>query len=93
LLYRVQSVYAVRFEVFTAVTMKNAVLMGYKNPVRTSQETYYVSATEPSRLCYVRFAVFTAVTMKNVVFWDIKTQLVPHERHITSPLQSPAGKV
>jgi hypothetical protein len=25
-------------------------LLGYKNPVRTPQETYYVSATEPSRL-------------------------------------------
>jgi hypothetical protein len=24
--------------------------LGYKNPVRTSQETHYVSATEPSRL-------------------------------------------
>jgi hypothetical protein len=39
----------VRFEVFTAVTMKNA-LLEYKIPVRTSQETYYVSATESSRL-------------------------------------------
>jgi hypothetical protein len=25
-------------------------LLGYKNPVRTSQETHYVSATEPNRL-------------------------------------------
>jgi hypothetical protein len=25
-------------------------LLGYKNPVRTSQETRYVSATEPSQL-------------------------------------------
>jgi hypothetical protein len=25
-------------------------LLGYKNPVRTSQEAHYVSATEPSRL-------------------------------------------
>jgi hypothetical protein len=39
---------------------------------------------------YVRFEVFTAVTMKNVDFWDIKTQFVPHRRHITCPLQSPA---
>jgi hypothetical protein len=30
--------------------------------------------------------------MKNSVFWDIKTKFVPHRRHITSPLQSPAGK-
>jgi hypothetical protein len=35
--------------------------------------------------------VLTAVTVKNVVFWDIKTQFVLHRRHITSPLQSPAG--
>jgi hypothetical protein len=39
----------VSFEVFMAVTMANVVL-GYKNPVRTSQETYYVFATEHSRL-------------------------------------------
>jgi hypothetical protein len=25
-------------------------LLGYRNPVRTSQETHYVSATEPSQL-------------------------------------------
>jgi hypothetical protein len=31
------------------------------------------------------------VVVKHVVFWDIKTQFVPHRRHITSPLQSPAG--
>jgi hypothetical protein len=29
--------------------------------------------------------------MKNGVFWDIKTQFVLHRRHITSPLQNPAG--
>jgi hypothetical protein len=29
--------------------------------------------------------------MRNAVFWDIKTHFVPHRRHITSPLQSPAG--
>jgi hypothetical protein len=36
---------------------------------------------------HVRFDVFTAVTMKNAVFWDIKTQFVPHRKHITSPLK------
>jgi hypothetical protein len=41
---------------------------------------------------HVRFEVFAAVTMKNVVFWDIKTLFVLHRRHITSPLQSPAGE-
>jgi hypothetical protein len=29
--------------------------------------------------------------MKNAAFWDIKTQFVPHRKHITSPIQSPAG--
>jgi hypothetical protein len=40
---------------------------------------------------YVRLKVFTAVATKNAVFLDIKTQFVPHNRHITSPLQSQAG--
>jgi hypothetical protein len=31
---------------------------------------------------YVRFEFFTAVTVANAVFWNIKTQLVPHMRHI-----------
>jgi hypothetical protein len=39
----------------------------------------------------VTFVVLTAVTNKNAVFWDIKTQFVLNRRHITSPLQSPAG--
>jgi hypothetical protein len=30
--------------------------------------------------------------MKNVVFWQIKTHFVLHRRHITSPLQNPAGQ-
>jgi hypothetical protein len=33
-----------------AVTIKKCRLLGYKNQVRTSQETHYVSATEYSRL-------------------------------------------
>jgi hypothetical protein len=40
----------------------------------------------------VGFEVLTAVTMKNAVFCDIKSQFVLHRRHITSPLQSPAGQ-
>jgi hypothetical protein len=38
-----------------------------------------------------RFDVFTAVTMKNAVFWVIKTQFVPHRKHIKYPLQGPAS--
>jgi hypothetical protein len=33
-----------------AVTYEKFRFLGYKNPICTSQETYYVSATEPSRL-------------------------------------------
>jgi hypothetical protein len=40
----------------------------------------------------IRFGVYTAITTKNSFFWDIKTQFVPHRRHITSPLQSTAGQ-
>jgi hypothetical protein len=40
---------------------------------------------------FVNSEVFTAVTMKNVVFLDIKPQFELHRRHITSPLQKPAG--
>jgi hypothetical protein len=29
--------------------------------------------------------------MKNAVFWDIKSQFVPHRKHM-SPLQSPPGQ-
>jgi hypothetical protein len=32
-----------------------------------------------------------AVTVMNV-FWDIKTEFLPHMRHITSSLQSPIGQ-
>jgi hypothetical protein len=42
-------------------------------------------------VCFVRVELFMAGTMKNVVFWDIKTQFIPHRRHITSWLQSQAG--
>jgi hypothetical protein len=59
-------------------------LLGYKNPVGTSQETHYVSATESNRLGCVRFEVFSAVIMKNAVFSDMKTQFITNSRHITS---------
>jgi hypothetical protein len=39
----------------------------------------------------VRVGGFTGVTMKNAVFWDIRLQFVHKRKHITSPLESPAG--
>jgi hypothetical protein len=42
-------------------------LLGYKHPVRTSQETHYLSATEPRK--FVRFEVSKAVTVRNDAVW------------------------
>jgi hypothetical protein len=50
----------------------------------------YVERPRNPRNSYVRFEGFTAQTIKNAVSWDIGTQFLPHRRHITSPLQSPA---
>jgi hypothetical protein len=49
---------AVFWDIVTAVTMKNERLPGYKNPVRTSQETHYVSAAESSRLMLCKIGGF-----------------------------------
>jgi hypothetical protein len=38
------------FEVFHGGDYEECRLLGYKNPVRTSQETHYFSATESSQL-------------------------------------------
>jgi site-specific DNA-adenine methylase len=74
----------VRFEVFTAVTMKNAVFWNIKAQF-VPHRRHYVSATEPNLLLlYKILRCFTAVTMKNAVFWVIKTQFVPHRKHYVS---------
>jgi hypothetical protein len=38
------------YNILTTVICVKCRLLGHKNPVRTSQETHYVSATEPSQL-------------------------------------------
>jgi hypothetical protein len=48
----------VRFEVFTAVTMKNVVFCDIKPPVRTSKETCYFTATESIRLMLCKILSF-----------------------------------
>jgi hypothetical protein len=54
------------------MTMKNVVrLLGYKKPLRTSQETHYISVTGLSRLILCTILGFHAVIMKNAVFWDV----------------------
>jgi hypothetical protein len=56
----------------------------------TNLECEYVNCRGVN-LNVVRFEVFTAVTAKNSVFCDIRTTFLPHRKHITSPLQNPAG--
>jgi hypothetical protein len=82
-----------KIEVFTAVTMKNAVFWDIRTQFLspTSQETHYVSTTELSRLVLCNIDVSTTVTMNNSVFWDMRTLFLPHRSHMTSPLQNSAS--
>jgi hypothetical protein len=60
-------------------------LLVYKNPLRTSQETHDVFATEPIRLMLCKTWGFTAGTMKNAVFCYIKNPvLTSQETHDVS---------
>jgi hypothetical protein len=63
-------------------------LLGYKTPVRTSQETHYLSATESIQLMLCKIWGFCCGDYDEC---DIKPQFVLHRRHITSPLQSPSS--
>jgi hypothetical protein len=80
----------IRFEVFTAVTMMNTVLWDIKTPVRTSQETQYVSATEPSQLMLCKIWGFHGDDYEECRLLGYKTQFVPHRRHIPPLLQRPS---
>jgi hypothetical protein len=51
--------------------MKNGVFWDIKSPVRTSQKSYNVSATELSWLILYNIEVSIAVTMNYAGFWDI----------------------
>jgi hypothetical protein len=65
-------------------------VINYKSGI-SGKKCSPVFLRDAEELKNVRFEVFTAVTVKNGVFWDIKIQCLPHMRHITSPLQRPAG--
>jgi hypothetical protein len=59
----------------------------HTDTVCTSQETHYVSATEPNRL--MLFGETVAVIVRTIR--NTQIQSVPSRKHITSPLQSPTG--
>jgi hypothetical protein len=75
---------SVRFEVSTAVTMKNVVFWDIKPIPYLTRDTLRL-LYRAQQVNSIRFEAFTAVTMKNAGFWDIKTQ------HFTSALQGPAS--
>jgi hypothetical protein len=58
----------VRFEVGTAVTMKNAVFRDIKTQFLTQRKYITSPLQSPSGLYIVGIEAFTAVTMKNTVF-------------------------
>jgi hypothetical protein len=64
-----------KFEVFTAVTMKNAVSWDIETHFIPHRKRITFHLLGPAVYCYVRFEVTTAVTMKNAVFWDVTLRL------------------
>jgi hypothetical protein len=62
-------------------------LLSYKNPVRTSQETHYVSTTEPNRLMLCGEAVTVCCEDRTEHTDAVRTSQETH--HVS--LQSPTG--
>jgi hypothetical protein len=54
----------------------------HTDTVRTSQETHYISATEPTRLMLLA----ETVAVYFAIHTNTQIQSVPHRKHITSPL-------
>jgi hypothetical protein len=61
----------------------------HTDTVRTSQETHYVSATEPNRL--MLFGETVAVYCETIR--NTQIHVVPHRKHITSPQQRTVSDV
>jgi hypothetical protein len=61
----------VRFEVFTAVTLKNVVFWDIKTQFLLHRRNITSPLHSPSHSCFVRFEILTAVNKKNAVFWDV----------------------
>jgi hypothetical protein len=71
--------------------MKNGVFWDIKPRSYLAGDTFHLRYKAQSVNAIYSYEVFTTVTMKNAVFWNIKPDFEPHRKHITSPLQSPAG--
>jgi hypothetical protein len=71
---------------------KECRLLGYINPVRTSQETHYESPTEPSKFMLWKVLRFHCGDYEEYFLWDTKSLFVPNRRQIKSPLQIPVAQ-
>jgi hypothetical protein len=80
--YRWAPPLTLRFEVSTAVTMKNAVLWNIRNRfvLHRRHVTSLLQVRPVNSL--LRYEVFTAVTMKNAVFWDVTSSGSCNNRRI-----------
>jgi hypothetical protein len=75
----------IRFELFTALTMKNVVFWDIKPHFVPLRKHIKFLLQSQAGKCYVRIEVFMAVTMKKSVFWDINAPvLTPQETHVSA---------
>jgi hypothetical protein len=73
----------VRFEVFTAVTMKNAVFWNIKTQF-VPHRKQYIPATDPSRIILCKICGFHGGDYEECRLLEYKTQFVPHRKHYVS---------
>jgi hypothetical protein len=66
-------------------------LLWYKILFHTSQETYYICATEPNRLNLCKIWGFHGGVYEEYRLLGYITQLIIHWRHMTSSLEIPGG--
>jgi hypothetical protein len=69
--------------------MKNGVFLTYENPVRTSQETHYISATESSQLTLCKICCFHCCDYEECRLLGYKNPFrTSHETHYVSAAES-----
>jgi hypothetical protein len=66
-------------------------LLGYKNPVPTSQETHYVSTTQSSQLMLCKIWGSHGSDYEECRLLGHKNPVRTSQETLTSPLQSPAS--
>jgi hypothetical protein len=70
---------------------KECHLLGYKKPVRTLQETNYISATDPSQLILRKIWSFHGCDYGECRLLGYYSQVLLHRKRIIFPLKIPAG--